>query len=154
MTEPAQFRAIPAAVLCAAVAIGCAIGALSRFETGALVMERWGGGDFLATAIVNIVGSFIIMLFATLTAAQGRYPMGEISRQFLMAGFCGGYTTRSLMGLETFLLILDHHWFYGAAYVVGVVMASLAAATVGYVIAVAINQHASHKPVEECRALS
>jgi CrcB protein len=117
-------------------------------------MSRLGGGDLLATAIVNIVGSFAIMLFATLTGADGRFPAGPTVRQFVMAGLCGGYTTRSLQGLNTFILILDGHWFYGAAYVVAVVALSLAAAAVGYAFALGVNKSAALRPVAECRALS
>ncbi|MGP9812563.1 CrcB family protein [Rhodopseudomonas sp. NSM] len=142
------------AVLCTAVAIGSAIGALSRFFSASAIAELWGGGDFVATAFVNVVGSFIMVLYATLTAPRGAFPMSEVSRQFVMAGFCGGYTTRSLMGLDTFLIVLDHHPFYGAAYVVGVVAMSLLAAATGYGIGRMFDRPGGYRTIEECRALS
>lgn len=144
--------AVSPVVLCVAVGIGSAVGALCRFETGSVIMAAWGAGDLLTTATVNILGSFIIMLFATLTAPGGRLPMGEVARQFVMAGFCGGYTTRSLMSLSTFILILEHHWFYGAAYVCGVVAASLAAAMLGFGLASAVNRRAGRGSVRDCRS--
>ncbi len=153
MTVPPS-RPVSPVVLCVAVGIGSALGALGRFQTGTLIMSHWGGGDLLATAIVNVVGSFLITVFATLTAPGARLPMGEVTRQFVMAGFCGGYTTRSLMGLETFLLILKGHWAYGVAYVVAVVALSLAAALAGYGLASALNRQPRRGAVPECRALS
>ncbi|OYW90534.1 MAG: hypothetical protein B7Z13_14610 [Caulobacterales bacterium 32-67-6] len=127
-------------LLCAVVGAGSAAGALARFQTGTQIMAHWGGGDLLATAVVNIVGSFAIMVFATLTASTGRYPVGEVARQCVMAGFCGGYTTRSLMSLSTFYLFIEGRWLEGVAYVVGVVTLSLAAATIGYWIAAILNR--------------
>ncbi len=154
MSEAAAPKPVSPVRLCAAVAAGSAVGALCRFETASLIAALWGGGDLLTAGFVNVAGSFIIMLFATLTAPDGRRPLGETARQFVMAGFCGGYTTRSLMSLGTFILILDGHWFYGAAYVGGVVALSLAAAALGYLIGRAANRHAGRHVVAECRALS
>lgn len=141
-------------VLCTAVALGSALGALSRFASAAIIMDLGGGGDLVATAFVNIVGSFVIAIYATLTATRGAFPMSEVSRQFVMAGFCGGYTTRSLMGLETFMIILDHHALAGAAYVTGVIALSLLAAAGGYRIGRLFEHRPRGKTIEECRALS
>jgi CrcB protein len=139
---------------CGIVGAGTAVGALCRFETGKALVKYWGGGDLLATAIVNILGSFIIMMFATLTAPGGRYPKSERTRQFVMAGFCGGYTTRSLMGLNTFYLLIEGDWLSGAAYVVGVVGFSLAGALLGYGLALALNNGSHLAAIKECRSLS
>jgi CrcB protein len=141
-------------LLCTAVALGSAIGALSRFFSASIIADLWGGGDLIATAFVNVVGSFIIALYATLTATRGAFPMNEISRQFVMAGFCGGYTTRSLMGLDTFMIILDHHPIYGAAYVAGVVAMSLLAAASGYGIGRMFDPPSGSETVEDYHALS
>ncbi|MGJ4889339.1 fluoride efflux transporter FluC [Bradyrhizobium sp. HKCCYLRH3099] len=140
-------------VLCMAVGLGSALGALSRYGTTSLMAELWGG-DLLATAFVNIAGSFIIALYAVLTDSRGPFPMGEVSRQFVMAGFCGGYTTRSLMSWETFIIILDHHACRGAAYVSGVVAMSLLAAACGYRLGRRFSRPTPPAAVEECRALS
>ena len=141
-------------VLCTAVALGSALGALSRFVSATIIMDVGGNGDLIATAVVNIVGSFIIALYATLTDRRGVFLMSEVSRQFVMAGFCGGFTTRSLMGLETFTLILDRHPLLGTAYVTGVVALSLLAAAGGYRLGRSFEPGAEVKTIEECRALS
>ncbi|MBI5129351.1 MAG: CrcB family protein [Rhodopseudomonas palustris] len=141
-------------VLCTAVALGSSLGALSRFATASIIMEIGVGGDLVATAFVNVAGSFIIALYATLTDRRGAFPASDVSRQFVMAGFCGGYTTRSLMGLETFMIILDHHALSGAAYVTGVIALSLLAAAAGYRLGRLFEPSPPGKTIEECRALS
>jgi hypothetical protein len=51
--------------------------------------------------LVNVLGSFIIGFFAMLTAPEGRFVVSLIIRQFVMVGFCGGYTTFSAFSLQT-----------------------------------------------------
>ena len=57
------------------------------------------------TFIVNILGSFVIGIFAALTAPEGRIFIGSLPRQFVMIGICGGYTTFSAFSLETLELM-------------------------------------------------
>ena len=91
--------------LYAAVAAGSALGALARFLcsialTGLLAPAfPWG------TLAVNGLGSFLIGLYATVSGPGGRLPAGPTARQFVMAGFCGGFTTFSIFSLETLLLV-------------------------------------------------
>src|SRR5262249_61126508 len=56
------------------------------------------------TMIVNIIGSFIIGFFATLTGPDGRVFADTLTRQFVMIGLCGGYTTFSSFSLQTLAL--------------------------------------------------
>src|ERR1700761_1918164 len=89
-----RFRGRPAAaprrmgmsfVTCLYVIAGGAIGTFARYAISlwALPISRdlpWG------TIIINILGSFIIGFFGTLTLAQGRYPVAENFRLFVMIG--------------------------------------------------------------------
>jgi fluoride exporter len=59
----------------------------------------------LATLFVNIVGSFIIGFYGTLSAPDGRLFASVRQRQFVMTGFCGGFTTFSSFSLETVRLL-------------------------------------------------
>ena len=82
------------------IALGGALGTLLRFGCGLLAAPfsenlPWG------TIIINIAGSFAIGLFGTLTLAQGRFPVSENARLFVMVGFCGGFTTFSSFSLQT-----------------------------------------------------
>lgn len=55
------------------IAVGCgaAIGALLRFLSGWVIVAILGANPLWGTSFVNIVGSFIIMFFATLTGPEG-----------------------------------------------------------------------------------
>src|SRR5258708_12381632 len=74
-----------------AVGCGAAIGSLFRFLSGFVIVSLLGERPLLATAFVNIVGSFAIMFFATLTRPDGRLPVGPAGRQFVMAGVLRGF---------------------------------------------------------------
>jgi CrcB protein len=56
------------------------------------------------TVLINVAGSFVIGFFGTLTLAQGRYPVSEETRIFVMVGICGGFTT-SAFSLQTLDLL-------------------------------------------------
>ncbi|RCS25944.1 fluoride efflux transporter CrcB [Phyllobacterium salinisoli] len=123
-----------------AVGCGAAIGALLRFLSGFFIASGLGLGALGGTAFVNIVGSFVIMFFATITGPDGRWLVGPAGRQFVMAGFCGGFTTFSAMSLDAFLLLQQGSLFHAALYLAAVIFFSLAAAWVGYVSALQINR--------------
>jgi CrcB protein len=123
-----------------AVGCGAAIGSLLRFLSGVLIVSALGLSPLWTTAFVNVVGSFVIMCFATLTGPDGRLLVGTEGRQFVMSGICGGLTTFSAMSLDTFGLLLDGDPMAAAIYLAMVVGLSLAAAWAGYGVAARINR--------------
>ena len=135
MTRPAG-----QAGLYLAVGSGAAIGSLLRFLTGALTVSVLGLSALWATGLVNVVGSFVIMFFATLTGPDGRLLVGTQGRQFVMGGICGGLTTFSAMSLDTFILLLEGDLGLAAIYLITVVGLSLAAAWIGHAVAQRINR--------------
>ncbi len=92
------------------VAMGSALGGVLRYWLSGLV-AGWVGQTFpWGTLAVNVVGSFVIVLFATLTAADARlYVPGEW-RQFFMVGVCGGFTTFSSFSMQTLALAQGGEW--------------------------------------------
>jgi CrcB protein len=123
-----------------AVGVGAAIGSLLRFLSGVLIVSVMGLSGLWATGFVNVVGSFIIGLFAALAAPDGRLLVGAAGRQFVMGGICGGLTTFSAMSLDTFTLLLQGDFPLAGLYLVLVVMLSLMAAWVGHVLATRLNR--------------
>ncbi len=86
------------------LALGGAVGTLARFGVGLWAAPYstalpWG------TVGINVLGSFVIGFFGTLTLAHGRFPVAEPLRLTVMVGFCGGFTTFSSFSLQTLELL-------------------------------------------------
>jgi CrcB protein len=122
-----------------AVGCGAAFGSLLRFLSGILIVSVMGLNALWATSFVNVLGSFIIGLFAALTAPDGRLLVSPAGRQFVMGGICGGFTTFSAMSLDAFILLLKGDIPLAALYLVLVVVLSLVAAWVGHMVAALLN---------------
>ncbi len=69
-------------------------------------INQWTGGQFPhGTLTVNLLGCFLVGLFAVLS--DRKLLLDENTRLLLMVGFCGGFTTFSTFILETANLISD-----------------------------------------------
>lgn len=123
-----------------AVGLGAALGALLRMLSGLAAVAGFGLPAVWGTGFVNVVGSFIIAFFAIVTGPDGRFIVGPARRQFVMAGFCGGFTTFSSMSLETFGMLEHGDIGPAALYLALVIALSLAAAWFGYWLAVRYNR--------------
>ena len=91
------------AILYAYVVAGSVLGGVARYAASVFIPAV--SGFPLATLFVNIVGSFIIGFYGTLTGPDGRLFATVRQRQFVMTGFCGGFTTFSSFSLETVRLL-------------------------------------------------
>src|SRR5437588_12990976 len=89
------------------VAIGSALGGITRFWASGLIANRYGSSFPWGTLFVNVTGSFVIGFFATLTAPEGRWLVSSYGRNFFMTGICGGYTTFSAFSFQTLALAQD-----------------------------------------------
>lgn len=122
------------------VGIGSGLGGLARYGcselTAGLVGEAFPWGTFL----VNVIGSFVIGAFNSLTAPEGRWYVSSNARQFVMTGICGGYTTFSSFSLGTFDLLREDAWALAAANVVLTMVCSLAAVWAGHAAASKLNE--------------
>lgn len=115
------------------IAVGSAIGGVSRYLLGGLTQRLIGGTFPVGTLLINVTGSFLLGLIlrygvetATLTP--------EV-RAFLTIGFCGGYTTFSTFSYETVVLAEDGQWTRAALYVALSVGLSLVATFLGFATA-------------------
>ena len=121
------------------IAVGSALGGMARYWCSGIAARLIGETFPWGTIIVNVVGSFIIGFFATLTGPDGRIFADTLTRQFVMIGFCGGYTTFSSFSLQTLALVQDGEWLLASANIALSVIACLLAVWAGYALAASIN---------------
>jgi CrcB protein len=121
------------------IAIGSALGGVARYWCSGVAARLIGETFPWGTFAVNVVGSFIIGFFATLTGPDGRVYVGTTGRQFVMVGLCGGYTTFSSFSLQTLNLMNDGEWFRAGANIGLSVLCCLVAVWVGHVAAMSMN---------------
>ncbi len=121
------------------VAIGSAIGGVARFWCSGVAARLFGETFPWGTIIVNVAGSFLIGFFATLTGPDGRMFARSLTRQFVMIGILGGYTTFSSFSLQTLNLLQDGEWWQAGANIALSIVACLVAVWAGYAFAASIN---------------
>ena len=117
------------------VFIGSALGSLCRYGVQGLVPTESGGLIPMGTLSVNLLGSLIIGWFAGL-----RFPPDHALntlrwRQFVMTGFCGGFTTFSIFSLETMVLIESGAWAQAWINIALTTTLALIAVTTSYSLA-------------------
>lgn len=122
------------------IMLGSALGGAGRYWCSGIAARGFGETFPWGTLIVNVLGSFVIGFFNSLTAPDGRFLVGTPARQFVMVGICGGYTTFSSFSLQTLNLVRDGELVDAAANVGGSVLACLIAVWLGHLAAVALNQ--------------
>ena len=118
------------------VALGGAIGALLRYQTGRW-MTHWLGPNTVtafpwATLTVNVAGSLAMGLLAGYLARHGQG--GEQWRLFLGVGVLGGFTTFSAFSLEMMLLIERGQTAQSLIYAAVSVLAGLTALYLGLIL--------------------
>jgi CrcB protein len=113
---------------------------MARHWCSGLVAARLGETFPWGTIAVNVIGSFIIGFFATISGPDGRLLVPSLARQFVMLGLCGGYTTFSSFSLQTLNLLRDGEWLQAAGNIGLSVMACLIAVMAGHFAAAALNQ--------------
>ena len=126
--------------LYAVVALGGALGTIARYFVSGVVANAFGETFPWGTMIINITGSFIIGFFWTMTAPDGRLFVSGSTRQFVMTGFCGGFTTFSSFSLQTLNLMRDGEWLYAGGNVLGSVTLCMLGVWLGSMTAAIFNQ--------------
>lgn len=122
------------------IAIGGGLGSIARYGCSRMVAE-WVGEAFpWGTLLINVLGSFVIGAFATLTGPDGRVMVAPDARQFVIVGICGGYTTFSSFSLQTLNLVRSGDMIAAGLNIIGSVGLCLLAVWLGYLAAAAFNQ--------------
>lgn len=122
------------------VAIGGALGSVSRFWLNGLVSQRFDTFP-MGTLAINVLGSFLIGVLGALTIPEGRMSSEgrAFATQFLMIGLCGGFTTFSSFSLQTLNLLREREWLYAGGNVLLSVALCLIATWLGYLLGSALN---------------
>ena len=121
------------------IAIGSALGGVARYWFSGVVARLIGETFPWGTLFINIIGSFIIGFFATLTGPDGCILVPSVARQFVMIGLCGGFTTFSSFSLQTLNLATDGEYLYAGLYIVLSVVLCLLAVWLGSILATGLN---------------
>jgi CrcB protein len=121
------------------IAAGSALGGVARYFCTGVAARLLGETFPWGTLFVNVTGSFIIGFFATLTGPDGRIFAGTTTRQFVMTGILGGFTTFSSFSLQSLNLANDGEWLQAGGNVVGSVVLCLVAVWLGHMLALSLN---------------
>jgi len=123
-----------------AVCAGSILGSVLR-ALASIAAIAWLGDAFpIGTLFVNVLGSFIIGFYATLTAPGSRMMASTRHGQFVMTGICGGFTTFSTFSLETFMLARNGDMPLAALNIAVSVVTWLLAAWIGQALAMRMNR--------------
>ncbi len=139
------------APLYAAIAAGSIIGSVLRWLVSLAAPLLLGANFPWGTLIENVSGSFAIGLIAGLTGPDGRLFVGPLTRQFLMTGLCGGYTTFSMFSFEMLGFLHAAEWGLAALYVSVSILTWMGAVWAGDALA---RRHNRLDPNVRARGLS
>jgi fluoride exporter len=113
------------------IAVGGAVGSLSRYGMSRLVQRSAHTGFPVGTLVVNVVGCILVgMLAKGFMNTQAHQEL----RALLIIGFCGGFTTFSAFSLETIALAQGGEWMRAGAYVAASLLLCLAGTAIGFAV--------------------
>ena len=116
-------------MLAAGVGSGC--GAVARWFLAVTLVDPTSGFPW-ATLVANVLGSFLIGIFAAFAAKDDHWLADPAVRQFLMVGFCGGLTTFSVFSLEVLALSLAERPVVALVYITMSIVLWIAAVWLGF----------------------
>jgi len=113
------------------VAAGGAIGAVTRFWVGKLMVSSFGVASLWGTLAVNVVGCFLAGVF--LAWSNMRSDTLEL-RALVMVGFLGGLTTFSAFSVDAITLWMRGEERFATFYVLLSLLTSVLAVAVGVLV--------------------
>ncbi len=116
-----------------AIAAGGAVGAISRYWMTGSVGQMLGYSFPFGTLSVNVLGSFLMGLFAILLTEK--IPLDDSVRLGLITGMLGAFTTFSAFAMDTLGLMESGAMVKTLVYVMASVLVCIIAAWAGVFIA-------------------
>ena len=96
------------------IALGGALGALSRYELGLWISNKWNQNFPLHTFIINVTGAFFLGFLNIIFLEK--MSISPLWRLGIGIGFLGSFTTFSTFGFEVFTLIENASYTTAASY--------------------------------------
>jgi CrcB protein len=122
-------------VVLVVVAIGGALGAVSRYLVSGWVQDLTAGFFPWGTLAVNVLGS--LLLGFALVWLEGAISSGQL-RDFVAIGLLGSFTTFSTFTYEAVTLLRDGEWWRAGGYTAGSLLLGLFAVVVGAALAASV----------------
>ena len=120
------------------VCVGGFLGTGARYGLNGWVSHRFGESFPWGTLTVNVVGSFAVGVLYFACGPDSPVIVSATTRQFLLAGILGGFTTFSSFSIQTLNLLKDGEIGAVCGNVIGSVLLGLLAAFAGDALARAI----------------
>lgn len=99
------------------ICLGGFLGSGARYGLDGLVSRHFGETFPLGTLVVNTLGCFVIGLIFVATGPDSPVIVSVTTRQFLMVGILGGFTTFSAVSLQTLTMLREGQLFAAMANV-------------------------------------
>ncbi|MDR0427238.1 MAG: fluoride efflux transporter CrcB [Dysgonamonadaceae bacterium] len=113
------------------VGLGGGIGSILRFLISRMSI-KWSVGHFpVGTFFVNLLGCFLIGILIGLSFKNN---LNNNLRDFLIVGFCGGYTTFSTFSLENYLLFQEGNYGTLIVYILTSILLGFSAVWAGLLL--------------------
>ena len=122
----------------ALIALGGAFGGIGRVFVASVIERRFGDRFPWGTLAVNVSGSAVIGLAATLPVGGAAILADPAIRALVIIGFIGSYTTVSTFALQTYALGESGRWGVMATNMALSVSLCLIAAAAGATIGAAV----------------
>jgi CrcB protein len=123
-----------------AVMLGGAFGTGLRLWLSGVLAGRYGEGFPVGTLVVNVLGSFVIGLFVALSGPGGLFLASPLTRQVVMIGVLGGFTTFSSFSLQTMNLLGAGEWLRAGLNIFLSVALCLLAVWLGHLVVASVHQ--------------
>ena len=123
-----------------AVMLGGAFGTGLRMWLSGGLAAKYGETFPVGTLVVNVLGCFVIGVFAGLTGPDGLFFTSPLTRQVVMIGVLGGFTTFSSFSLQTLNLLAAGDWLRASWNIILSVALCLLAVWLGHIVATTFNQ--------------
>lgn len=119
------------------IGLGGFLGAISR--SAIKLLQIFGDNQIIPfdTILINVVGSFIIAFFLTITLAI--FTIDADIKTGISVGFLGSFTTFSTFTKEAMNLLMNNHYIESLIYIIASLFLGLFFAFLGYYFAMKIQ---------------